>query len=367
MRDNDKVSKIIAFSGLILGFGLFAGCGGAKIGGPVAAEYLYVATGTGVAEFAVTTSGQLAPLTPPEIVSAPTAFNTVWVSASKDGKYAYTANKNEGTISQFTIGATGALAPQTPATVTAGTAPVSVEVTPDSKYVYCLNQTDSTIQQYMVGSTGALTVMAPPTVSVSAGGATLAISPNSKFVYACSTSSNTLSAYAIGLTGQLSLVNSYTLTAPTGATVSPDGTHLYCPVSTGTAQFLIAADGSLTPLSPAIVVQTGAGTGPNNFAVSANGKHGYLSLFTGTAGPSQVDQYNIGLDGTLSALAPVSATAGTNSVWVVAEPAGNYVFVSNQFDHTVSEFTVASNGTLAPETPAFVTPTGARQMAIISR
>jgi 6-phosphogluconolactonase len=367
MRNVNRVSKTIAFSGLVAGLALIAGCGGAKIGGPFAAEYVYVATGSGVAEFAVTTTGQLTPLTPPEIVAAPTAFNTVWVSASKDGKYAYAANKNEGTISQFTIGATGALAAQTPATVTAGTAPVSVEVTPNNKYVYCLNQTDNTIQQFTAGSTGALTVMVPPTVPVAAGGTTLVISPNGNFVFACSTSSNTLTSYSVGATGQLSLVNTYTVTSPTGASLSPDGTHLYCPCSTGTAQFSVGIDGSLTPLAPAIVVQTGAGTGPNNFAVSTDGKHGYLSLFTGTAGPSQVDQYSIGLDGTLSALAPVSVTAGNNAVWVVTEPAGHYVFVSNQFDHTISEYTVAGNGTLIPETPAFVTPTGAHQMTIISR
>ena len=369
MRNVNRASKSIIFSGLLCAIGLISGCGGGKIGGPVAAEYVYVATGTGVAQFSVTTSGQLTPLTPPEVVAAPAPFNTVWVTVSKDAKYVYAANQTQGTISQFSIGASGAITALTPATVNAGAAPVSVEVTPDAKYVYCLNQTDNTIQQYSVGVSGALTVLAPPTVPVAAGGNTLTISPNGLYLYACSPSSNTISAYTIGSNGQLTpqTVPTYTLTLATSAAISPDSTHLYCPCSTGTAQYSIGAGGALTPLGTPIAPAGGGGSGFTSFAVSANGKHGYMAEFTNGVLASPIDQYNIGLDGSLTAMSPAFVSAGMNSSWVITEPVGNYVFVSNRFDHTISEFLVAKSGNLGAESPAFVTPTGALQMAIVSR
>ena len=369
MKNIFRDSKSLVFSGFIVGISLVSGCGGAKIGGPFAAEFVYVATGTGVAEFAVTTGGQLTPLTPPEIVAAPTPFNTVWVTASKDAKYVYTANKNEGTISQFTIGGSGSLTAMVPPTVPAGAAPVSIEITPNSKFVYCLNQTDNTIEQYSVGVAGLLTVLGPATVPVAGGGTSLVISPNSSFLYACSSTSNAISAYSIGVTGQLTplAVPTYTVTAPSGATISPDGTHLYCPCSTGTAQFTIGVGGSLTSLAP-IVAAYGGGNTNMAFAVSANGKHGYLATFNGmSGGVSPISQYNIALDGSLSTLSPGFLGAGNNSTSLVTEPAGNYLFVVNSFDHTISEFITASDGRLVVEAPPTVTPTGAKQLTIITR
>jgi 6-phosphogluconolactonase (cycloisomerase 2 family) len=365
-----KGSKSFVLGGLVAALSLVSGCGGAKIGGPFAAEFVYAATGTGIAEFAVSSNGQLLPLTPPEVVAAPAAYNTVWVTASKDAKYAYGANKTDGNISQFTISGSGSLVAMTPPTVTAGAAPVSVEITPNSKFVYCLNQTDNTIQQYSVGLTGALTVLAPATVSVASGGASLVISPNGNFLYACSPTSNTITAYSIGVTGQLTPLSTptYTVVSANGATISPDGTHLYCPCSTGTAQFSIGVDGSLTPLSPAIVAAAGGGNTNVAFSVSANGKHGYLATLNGASGGvSPVSQYIVGLDGTLTPLGTPFVSAGNASTSIVMEPAGNYVYVVNSLDHTISEFLASTNGLLAPLSPATVSPTGAKHITIISR
>ena len=363
-------SKSFVLGGLVAALSLVSGCGGSKIGGPFAAEFAYVATGNGIAEFAVASNGQLLPLTPPEVVAAPAAYNTVWVTASKDAKYAYGANKTDGHISQFTISGSGALVAMTPPTVTTGTGPVSVEITPNSKFVYCLNQTDGTIQQYSVGSTGALTVLAPATVPVATGGATITISPNGNFLYACSPTSDKISAYSIDGTGHLAALSTptYTVVSANGATISPDGTHLYCPCSTGTAQFSIGLDGSLTPLAPAIVAASGGGNTNVAFSVSANGKRGYLATLNGVAaGVSPVSQFSVGLDGTLTALTPGFVAAGNGSTSVVTEPAGNYVFVVNSLDHTISEYLATSGGGLVPENPPTVSPTGAKHITIISR
>ena len=48
------------------------------------------------------------------------------VTVDPSGRFAYVANQTSNNVSQYTIGADGALAPMNPATVPAGTGPVSV-------------------------------------------------------------------------------------------------------------------------------------------------------------------------------------------------------------------------------------------------
>lgn len=361
------ISKLVALGGLVLGIGLFSGCGGASIGGPFAAEFIYVATGTGVAQYAVTISGQLSPLTPPEVITTPPTTNTVWVEASKDAKFAYTANFSQGNVGQYSIGPSGTLVPLTPPNVASGDGTCSIAITPDTKFVYSMNQTDDTIRQFAVGVNGTLSVLTPSTVGINSDGQTMVISPDGKYLYACCYGSSAIDAFAIGTNGQLTplTVPSYSVPGADGATISPDGKFLYCPSNSDTAQFSIGSNGALTPLSPATV--PGPGVGNTCFAVSANGKYGYLGVFNGGNPGSPVGQYGIGLSGALTALSPASVPAGNAPISIITEPAGNYVFVANSNDHRIYQFLVGIDGTLSPEAPAFVTPSGALQMSVTTR
>jgi 6-phosphogluconolactonase (cycloisomerase 2 family) len=367
MKFKVKVSKSIILGGLAVGVGLISGCAGESIGGPFAAEFVYVATGTGVAQYAVNTSGQLAPLSPAEVKTTPTTTNVVWVTVSKDAKFAYTADKAEGKISQFSVTTAGVLTPLVPPTVSSGTSTVCVEITPNSKFVYAINRTDNTISQFSVGTSGALTALTPGTVPIDTDGSSIVISPDGKYLYVSCYSSGKVDAFSIGADGQLTALTtpSYTVPSAIGATISPDGKYLYCPSGADTAQFSIGLDGSLTPMSPATV--TGSGVGNSSFAVSANGKYGYLGVFNGGFPGSPVDQYGIGLTGGLTPLSPASVAAGNAPQWIVCEPAGNYVFVANSNDHTISQFLVGADGTLTAESPSFVTPSGALQMTIVAK
>ncbi|MEI7985907.1 MAG: beta-propeller fold lactonase family protein [Armatimonadota bacterium] len=367
MHKIKRLSKTIIFGGLVIGIGLISGCAGQTIGGQFAAEFVYVATGGGVAQYAVNISGQLAPMSPAEVVTTPTATTSVWVAASKNAKYAYTANGPQGKISQYSISAAGTLVALTPPTVVSGTNTNCVAITPDTKFVYAINQGDDTIKQFAIGSDGTLSVLTPATVGINSGGETMVISPDGKYLYACCSGGSAIDAFSIGTNGQLTplSVPSYSVLGATGATISPDGKYLYCPSNTDTAQFSIGTNGALTPLSPATVA--GPGIGNTSFAVSADGKYGYLGVFNGGNPGSPVGQYSIGTSGTLSPLSPASVPAGNAPVSIITEPAGNYVFVANSNDHRIYEYLVGIDGTLSPETPAFVTPSGARQMCVITR
>lgn len=359
--------KSFILGGLIVGIALISGCAGETIGGPLAAEFVYVATGTGVAQYAVNLSGQLTPLSPAEVVTTPSATTSIWVAASKDAKYAYTANGVQGNISQFSISASGTLVPLVPPTVVSGSNTKCVEITPDTKYVYSINQSASTISQFAIGTDGTLSVLSPATQSIDTGGESIAITPDGKYLYVSCSSSGFIDAFSIGINGQLTplTVPNYVATGAIGASISPDGKYLYCPISTGVAQFSIGTDGALTPMAPATVAGTGVGN--SAFTVSIDGKYGYMAVFNGGFPGSPVDQFSVGLTGALTALTPPSVAAGNAPQWIVTEPAGNYIFVANGNDGTISEFLIGANGTLTPQTPAFVTATGAVHLAVTSR
>ena len=94
---------------------------------------------------------------------------SVSIGCAAQSEYAYVANVNASTVSEYTIGTGGALTPMTPATVTTGTSPVSVTVDPTGKYAYVANGIASTVSEYTIGTGGTLTPMTPATVTTGSG------------------------------------------------------------------------------------------------------------------------------------------------------------------------------------------------------
>lgn len=80
------------------------------------------------------------------------------------GQYAYVANRDAPSLSQYAIGVGGALAPLTPATVATGRLPNDVAVDPSGKYVYVPNSLDDNLSLYTIGAGGALAPQTPATV-----------------------------------------------------------------------------------------------------------------------------------------------------------------------------------------------------------
>ena len=79
-----------------------------------------------------------------------------------------------------------------------------------------------------------------------------------------------------------------------------------------------------------------------------------------------VSQYTIGTDGTLAPLNPatVAVQAGRPS-FVTVDPSGKYVYVANYNDDSVSQYTIGTNGTLASMNPATV-ETGVSPVSVIT-
>jgi hypothetical protein len=99
------------------------------------------------------------------------------VAVSPDGKSVYAVAFGPPKVGQYDVGADGALAPKTPATVATGTFPFKIAVSPGGHSVYVTNNSDNTVSQYDVGAGGALTPKFPATVATGDNPRGIAVTP----------------------------------------------------------------------------------------------------------------------------------------------------------------------------------------------
>jgi 6-phosphogluconolactonase (cycloisomerase 2 family) len=133
--------------------------------------FLYVANAgdSTVSLFTIGASGALTP------TGTPIATGTFpfFVTVDPSGTHVYVANTGSaagytaaGSISQYSITAgTGVLVPIGTGSVPAGLGTSSVTVDPTGAYAYATNRGESSLSQYTIGAGGALTPMATPTVA----------------------------------------------------------------------------------------------------------------------------------------------------------------------------------------------------------
>jgi uncharacterized repeat protein (TIGR01451 family) len=85
-------------------------------------------------------------------------------------------------------------------------------------------------------------------------------------------------------------------------------------------------------------------------AVSPDGH----SVYVADQADNTVSQYSVGPGGTLSPKTPATVPAGIAPTGVAVSPDGHSVYVTNETSNTVSQYSVGSDGTLSPKTPATV-------------
>lgn len=138
------------------------------------------------------------------------------LTISPTGHAVYVALLGNNTVAQYSVGAGGALTPMVPATVAAGTAPMSVAVHRSGRYAYVANygdgSTPGTVSQYTINATGGLMPMPVPTVAAGVAPRFMAMDPSGQYLYVTNYGDATISQYAISNTG--ALVPLYPATAP---------------------------------------------------------------------------------------------------------------------------------------------------------
>ena len=150
------------------------------------------------------------------------------IAVSPNDKSVYVANASANSLSQYDIGATGALTPKNPPSAITGTGPTGVAVSPDGRSVYVANVFDNTVSQFNVRSDGTLTPKTPATVPAGTGPGLVAVTPDGKSVYVTNKPSSTgpgaVFQFRVGANGVLLAQNPATVTTgvyPAGAGGQP--------------------------------------------------------------------------------------------------------------------------------------------------
>lgn len=268
-------------------------------------------------------TGALRPNTPATVpTGVNNGFNAESMTIDRGGRFLYVANlgsnaTDAATISMFTIDhTTGLLTPTSPAMVPTGFFPQGITVDPAGKFVYTANSDDNTVSMFTVNqSNGILTATSPASTFVPS-------TPNSAY------------------------------SSPDFVSTSPSGQYLYVTDQDSGAISSFAIDattGLLTATNPAV---TSAGIDPWQVVFDPTGKFAYVP----DRGFDNVWMYTV--DQATGALVesstPLVAT-GNQPAYMAIDPSGKSAYVVNRVDGTVSMYTIdATTGTLSPKTPAFV-------------
>jgi DNA-binding beta-propeller fold protein YncE len=232
--------------------------------------------------------------------------------------------------------------------------PWALALDPSGQYLYVANSASSIVSTYGIGAGGALTL---DVSTASTGAPTnrpfaLAIDPAGPYLYV-GTDDNlngTLEAYSINA-GVLSPV-----TGVLGSSTYPSGNIPYSVVFDPTNSLVYAANfydatmvgysvggGGLLAAVPGTPFAFQGGIGINQpYALAVYPTGGFLYVIDALA--NTVTEYSYGANGTL--VQGVGYAVGAAPQGITIDPTGSFLYVSNSGDGTVSAFTVNIDGTL---------------------
>jgi 6-phosphogluconolactonase (cycloisomerase 2 family) len=242
------------------------------------------------------------------------------IAIEPTGKFLYASDNTGARIFTFSINqTTGALTNLGSIATPGGAQPRGMAVD-NANHLYVAFAALDQVGQYLINSTtGALSPIAAP-IAASTTPDRVVITPNGQFVYVSNQFGNSISGYTIGGGGALSANGSAstgTSSRPLGVAINQSGTLLVAALSGATIStyvlvFSIAGNGVLSQ------VATGATTG----------------------------------------------SSGVNATGVTLDPTGQYLYVSNAGNATITKFNIAGNGSLS--TP-FNFATGTNPQFLLSR
>ena len=155
-----------------------------------------------LSQFEISSTGLWKSLTPAQI---PTGSRPVSLAVDPAGRFLYTANRDDGTISQYVIDpVTGQATPNQPATVSGGSRPTWLAVDPSSRFLYVAAFGSKSVLMFQIDQTnGTLTPTSPSSVLFTgASGSSyplgLAVDPLGRYLFA--TDGNLVDTYIINPT-----------------------------------------------------------------------------------------------------------------------------------------------------------------------
>ncbi|HZS28802.1 MAG TPA: beta-propeller fold lactonase family protein [Candidatus Angelobacter sp.] len=325
-----------------------------------AAGFVFVTnSGSGtVSAFAMSSTGSLSPAGMP----FPAGAGAEFMAFDPVHKLLFVSNQQANTVSAFSINtSTGALAVVAGSPFVTGARPTGIAVDAMGRFVFVANQAANTISAFSIGANGLLSpVLGSPFTTGNPFG--LAVSPAGTLLFANNfpdsmvSDLNTVSAFQIGANGALSAVpgspfataNSAGFASAIGLTIDPTGKFLF--VADHMAQtivpFSIASTGALTSVAalpaPAPSCSVSCHNNPLRLTVHPNDRFVYATnVQAGT-----VTAFSIA-NGALSPIGDVAT--GAHPFGVALDPSGQFLFVVNKVDNSISASTVnSSTGMVTP-------------------
>jgi 6-phosphogluconolactonase (cycloisomerase 2 family) len=270
------------------------------------------------------------------------------VATDSSGKFLFIANSGSANVSAFTIASDGHLDPAAGSPFPAGDTPRALVVDRGGKFLYVANANDGTITTFDIDPvTGSLS--SSSNIAAGVTPSALFADPRGKYLYVANSGSGNITGYSIDpLTGVLSTIGSSPFAAGTGP-VAIAGDR--------SARFLYAANnGGASVASYQLDLATGAlintgtaatGAGPSSVVVHPSGLFAYTANTAGSVSMFSVDQS----DGHLTPLATPTVNAGSSPSSIGLDASGQYAFVGNSGTNDISIFTVnGGTGQLIPVT-----------------
>ena len=276
--------------------------------------------------------------------------------------HVFVSNGHSTDVAVLDIGSNGALTFESDyvTSATSGTA-VAVSAIPANPYLYVGGSNTSNVQVGSISgfsvsaNTGALTSNPNTPYSADSGMSGIAVDPAAQFVFATSSAHDWILVYSVGAAGDLTeLTNSPFSTSPGGNLGSPYGV-VTSPLGTGAGGFLYVANPATASVSGFSYDNTGnltainggpfltEGGQPEGIAIDPAGKYLYVTNYA----DGDVSSFSINpQSGALTLIgSPVNtgnltgATPTPGPVDVKVDPSGQFVYVVNYLDNSVSLFT----------------------------
>ncbi|MEP6876084.1 MAG: beta-propeller fold lactonase family protein, partial [Burkholderiales bacterium] len=312
--------RIGADGGLVaVGTPIATGAGPRKVVADPTGQFAYVANfdGNSISQYKIGADGLL------------TANGTIATGLSlpysigidSTGAYAYVVNQGSDTISQYTIGATGVLTPMGVPTIATGHLPYLLTMNPAAAYVYVANLGNiftpgTTVSQYSIGAGGALVAMADVSTGAGSGPIGVAVNPAGTFAYVTDFLTSQVSQYTINGAGSLvatAFTNEGTGNNPYPITISPNGVYAYWSNKgdNTVSQCVFAVSGALDCTAGVVSTVVSAGEmQPQYIATDVFSKYVYVANRDNDTGAGTIAQYTIGAGGALTLIGGAAPTTG---------------------------------------------------------
>lgn len=344
-----------------LGTSLFTstgnGCSSFKF--EAAGKYVYCTSGVDLRAYGIdTATGALTPL-PGSPYNYVAGANFPALAMDPAGKFLFMTDAVNDVVLSYAINASGVPLPGT--AVATGSFPAGITVSPSGRYVYVTNSNSNSISAYSINTTTGTLTLIDADESVAgvqniASGTTpnaLTFDPAGDTLFVANVGNATVSAFRLNAsTGAIAHVAGSPFAAGVNLyriAVDPSGKFVYTADYSDNKVTLFsidAATGAITRTS-----RISARKAPTAIAFSSGSTpvtYTPKTAYVANTGAHSMSQYTVGTDGALAAMSPATVGTGLSPIALATDLTGTYLYAANSTAQTVSMYSASASGALAP-------------------